>query len=402
MAAIDHRSSSSARTCLGSLSLLVLIGGLELSLVSAAKPVEVNSRPIAERDHYLFVGIDLFLAQGAKQLKVSKLDGENAILDTPKRKRVNLIETPGLRWKMATKVSSNLVTIDDLELEETFTNLYGEGLDRISNQLGIQMMADQNLDRAELSGREGLLNMGSTDSIADAGQDLGDDSQTIIDQAVSLQGSISDAGMLGAAPGDSADQAPNAIEITFKISSEQLIADAHVFGTVVIRSGEEFHDAIFHEQVGQVDQTPKKITILQPGLPSNFEIKQSTIHVFNHGEEFATNHSEKRYELTVEEAVEFVRLDHQGNHRRENIPAQPVWPLAPEILHASTDPREFDFPVTVNISASGELLSIEGNELILPEFVRRTVLQLTFLPALENGQPSASTLTFNPADFFKE
>jgi len=84
------------------------------------------------------------------------------------------------------------------------------------------------------------------------------------------------------------------------------------------------------------------------------------------------------------------------------VPANFVWPLAPEVLHAATNFREFDFPVTVKISASGELLSIEGNELILPEFVRRTAQQLILLPALGSGQPSASILTFNPADFFKE
>jgi len=371
-------------------------------MASEATPVAVRSRPTPERDHHLFVGLNLFLIEGAEQLKVHKLEGESAILDTPERKRVNLIETSGLRWKRATKVSANLVTIHDLELVETFTNLYGEGRDRISNQIGIQMMADQNLDRAELSAREGQLNMGSAGSINDAGGDLGEETQSIIDQAVSLQGSLSDAGMLGAAPGDISDQAPNAMEITFEISCAHLITDAHVFGTVVIQTDQGIQDAIFHEAVGKVDQSPKKVTILQPGMPSNFEIKQSTIHVFNHGEEFATNHAEKHYELTVAEAVEFVRLDHQGNHRRKTVPAKPVWPLAPAQLHAATRSQEFDFPVTVTISAEGELQSIEGNELILPEHVREAVKQMTFLPALEAGQPRESKLTFNPADFFKE
>jgi hypothetical protein len=71
-------------------------------------------------------------------------------------------------------------------------------------------------------------------------------------------------------------------------------------------------------------------------------------------------------------------------------------------LHAATRSQEFDFPVTVTISAEGELQSIEGNELILPEHVREAVKQMTFLPALEAGQPRESKLTFNPADFFKE
>jgi len=79
-----------------------------------------------------------------------------------------------------------------------------------------------------------------------------------IDQAVRLKGSISDADLLGAAARESANQVPNTVEIPFKFPFEQLIATAHVFGTIVIQAGEELPVAIFHEQVGKMNQAPQK------------------------------------------------------------------------------------------------------------------------------------------------
>jgi len=51
-------------------------------------------------------------------------------------------------------------------------------------------------------------------------------------------------------------------------------------------------------------------------------------------------------------------------------------------LPTAADFREFDFPETVKIPASGERPSIDGNDLILREFVRRTVEYLICLPTL--------------------
>jgi|GEM_PF-2563793 len=58
----------------------------------------------------------------------------------------------------------------------------------------------------------------------------------------------------------------------------------------------------------------QKITILPLSLPVNFGIKQSASSVFNHGEEFATNHL-KNAPRPPWEPWSFVRLDHQGSYR---------------------------------------------------------------------------------------
>lgn len=58
--------------------------------------------------------------------------------------------------------------------------------------------------------------------------------------------------------------------------------------------------------------------------------------------------------------------------------------------------------MTVEIDAGGKLVAIKQSDRTLPAHVRATVEEITFLPALENGDPIASTLTLNPSQFFKE
>lgn len=394
------------RDRIGCLILLTLAYAIGLPSSPATKPIEVNSRTSVPRDHYLFVGVDLFLTEGGKQQRINKLDKKNIILDTPERERISMKTESGMHWKMTTKVSANLVTISNLSRRPTHAVSRIKAQDLIGQQLGLQLMADQNLDRTELNSRDGLLNMGSssgniTKGLTDTAGEAANE-EFAIEDAVSLQDSIADAGFLGSATDNAEDQPMNAIAISFEISTDQTIADAYVFGTVVIRAGEEFRDVIFHEHLGEISNSPRKVSILKTDLPLDFEIKQSTIHVFNHGEEFATNHSEKRYDLTVDEAEEFVRIDHSGSHRRESTQAKPCWSLAPSALHAATRSKDFDYLVSVKVSDSGALESIESNQQILPDHVRDIVKQIVFLPALENGQPVSSTLSFNLSDFFKE
>ncbi len=387
---------------------IVLFGAIALISLPAATPVSVSSQSAPERDHHLFVGINLSYAEGTKMLKVDKLQGNSAVLDTPNRERRELARDPGLQWKRSTKVSSNFVNIDGLSLREAYIRPRQEVRERLTEQMEMQNYAAYAVDMAEARMREGSVLLtrdvisggdsvsGTTAASSGEGEDL-----SILDEALSMQDSLSDAGLMGGV-GESADrQAVNAIEINFEISTPQPIADAHVFGTAIVRSKDGFTDIVFHQAVGEIGQSPKRITIEQHGLPPDFEIKQSTIHVFSQGEEFATTHSEKHYELTSGEAKEFATLEHTSDHRRKDSPAKPSWSLAPIDLHATTSPDTFDYLVTVKISDSGKLESIESKNQILPDHVEAIVRQIVFLPAVENGQPVASTLTFNPVDFFK-
>ncbi|MCF3650280.1 hypothetical protein [Synoicihabitans lomoniglobus] len=73
----------------------------------------------------------------------------------------------------------------------------------------------------------------------------------------------------------------------------------------------------------------------------------------------------------------------------------------PPVLLETKASAAYDIPVAVDLDADGHLLAIHEGNMIVPEQVRAVVEQMTFLPAVENGQAIATTLTFNPAGFFK-
>ena len=112
--------------------------------------------------------------------------------------------------------------------------------------------------------------------------------------------------------------------------------------------------------------------------------------------------SEKHYQLTYAEAKEFLQLSHQGENRGNSLPAQPAWSLAPPALLGNRDLETYDFDVTVDLDDRGTVVGIHETDLIVPDPVKALVREMTFVPALENGLPVASTLTINPADFYRD
>src|SRR5690606_11046771 len=114
-------------------------------------------------------------------------------------------------------------------------------------------------------------------------------------------------------------------------------------------------DVTFHHPVGRLDLTPRKVRILQAGLPAGFELIDTDIYLFNRGEEIATNLSERRIDLTLEEVRQYLMLDHVANHRNETLPARPVWSIAPAGLWAAEDRATYDFNIAVDIDENGHL-----------------------------------------------
>ena len=193
----------------------------------------------------------------------------------------------------------------------------------------------------------------------------------------------------------------DAVMFSFDISSPTLIAEAYVVVILRITVDGDFHDTSFYRQIGRVDESPRKVTFMQAGLPSGFVIKDARVHLYWQGEEIPTNMSEKNYAVTSIEAKTYLQMDYLGQHRYGSAPASPAWSMVPPALLAAQGPADFDLPVTVEIDAEGQLVAIQTGNMIVPERIRTIVEQMTFLPAVEKGKGVASTLSVNPADFFK-
>jgi hypothetical protein len=194
---------------------------------------------------------------------------------------------------------------------------------------------------------------------------------------------------------------PDALEVSFRISSPTPIADAYVFISIRVEREGKISDTSFYRHLSNIGPKPRKVRFSREGFPTGFEIKGTKVYLFSYGEEIATNLSEKHYQLTYDEAREFLHLSHLGENRRETVPAKPAWSLAPKPLLATKDHQSFDFPLQIDLDAAGKVVAISDNGSIVPEHVRSLINELTFFPALENGTPVASSIVINPADFYK-
>lgn len=382
--------------------LLLVATGLD------AEPRSVNSRSVAPREHHLFVGAELFVRQGKDLVTVDRIKGDSARLDTELPEYVPLRKTSGLHWRMVTKVSGVKAEIADFDTapfssqelrdfaEQASTQNYLDGQQNMMNASQSEMMErGAELSAAAQSDDPDVRNPAQAE-LATLELDMADlsDSMAAID-------SMMESTQLGDFGGGALGYPPDALEISFRISSPTPIADAYVFISIRVEREGKISDTSFYRHLSNIGPKPRKVRFSREGFPTGFEIKGTKVYLFSYGEEIATNLSEKHYQLTYDEAREFLHLSHLGENRRETVPAKPAWSLAPKPLLATKDHQSFDFPLQIDLDAAGKVVAISDNGSIVPEHVRSLINELTFFPALENGTPVASSIVINPADFYK-
>ncbi|GAB5561079.1 MAG: hypothetical protein SynsKO_27260 [Synoicihabitans sp.] len=391
----------------------LIISGTLLStaLLSAeTKPTE------NDKNHHLFVGPDLSVLHDSNYVAIRKLSHREALTDTPDRIRVTLGDPPQFRLKMAPKVSSNSAVIAGLNTEATYSagtdpdiaaSMNKLDLARSQNVIADQIHnAEQNLStdgvRADFAGN--LAGGGPTqNSGADAEDSLEENdavASITLEDSISRQERLTEVFDFGNRSGEA--PAYDALRVNFEISAETPMADAYAVLLVQLEVDGETNGFSAYKRIGEINENAERVKFFHEGLPAGFKIKEVQVFIYNHGEEIATNQSEKRYDITYSQAQEFVKLNHRAMHQRETVPAKPAWSLAPAELQATRTADDYDHRVTAEIDAEGNALSFTSISAPIPSHVRAILEKTTFVPALENGTPIASNLVVNVADFFKE
>ncbi|MBT5903646.1 MAG: hypothetical protein HOH58_16215 [Opitutaceae bacterium] len=373
-----------------------------------AEPRSVNSRSAEPREHHLFVGAELFVRQGEDLVTVERIKGDSARLQSEIPEYVPLRKTSGLHWRLVTKVSGVKAEIENFDTDPFSSQELRDFAEQASTQSyldGQQNMMSaaqgQMLERgAELSGAaqsdDPAIRGPAEQELASLEVEMAD-----LNDSMSAIENIMETTQMGELSGGGAGYPPDALEVSFKISSPTPIADAYVFISIRVEREGKISDTSFYRHLSNIGPKPRKVRFTRDGFPTGFEVLGTKVYLFSYGEEIATNLSEKHYQLTYEEAKEFLHLSHIGENRRETVPAKPAWSLAPKHLLAEKNHQSFDFPLRIDLDASGQVVSISDDGSIVPEHLRELIEELTFFPALENGTPVASSLVINPADFYK-
>lgn len=390
-----------------------IVVALATSTAAQTQPRVVSSQPAPARTHQLFVGVDLYVPTDSQMMQVRNIVGGTTLAVSDQGAPARLDRTNGFRWKLVPKVSNQGATISDFSFESTYSPGHDPQLAWMGRQVSLMGYQQDQMSQADRLRAGPLVAPTPTSVPSGQGGATGPSPEQIqSDLNQQLQGMTTEMDQLsdmtdpsfGAQEIRNREDAtqPDAVRLEFRASAPTRLANAYCVALVRLRQPDgNIEDTNFYQPIGELGPKPRKISLLQTGLPPGAELLDVKLHLFNSGKELATNLSQKRFDLTAAEARQYLLLDHTANHRGQTLPAQPVWELAPAALKAADRPGPFDQPVQVNIDPDGQLTGFAVDSQIVTPEQREIIAQLVFLPALQDGQPVASTLTLNLADYFR-
>ncbi|HEX2862174.1 MAG TPA: hypothetical protein VHN79_11065 [Lacunisphaera sp.] len=198
----------------------------------------------------------------------------------------------------------------------------------------------------------------------------------------------------------------DAMEVSFKISSAEELDDPHMIILFRFQEREakpgEIGMLIHAEELDAVGPKPKYVRVRESGLPRGFKYVDCEVHIYNRGEEVATNASTKRVELTRTEALQYHLIDHLGTNKGATVPAAVVRGTLPLEQRRQLSLDQLNRTCYARVSAEGELIDVyadEGCNLKLDDAVTFAALREAFFkPALVKGKPVEGTARVRLAD----
>jgi hypothetical protein len=195
----------------------------------------------------------------------------------------------------------------------------------------------------------------------------------------------------------------DAMEVTFAVSAARRLNNPYV--VIITRFGERdgrpgmIRKMVYAKALDPIDNHPTSVDILEGGFPPAFELKDFEVHLYNQGEEIATNVSAKRVELTRDEAFEYVKMEYLGSHKGDTLPAAPVMGKLPADLPARLAEGKYAGTYYVRVSkdgmADGVFSDTACTKSIGDPYLESVVKSIRFKPALEMGKPVAGTAPLN-------
>ncbi len=372
------------------------------------------AKPGQEKSHVLFMGADLAVVRDTRLHRVEDVVGSELKIKigkkeffVPTRNRpTNLKVNHGL------KLSPFSVQLDGLQSGPAYTpaNDPKHKFNRESGAAGgaaaVQDLAygrmiDMNLQASQA----GIAASGQVGTAANAARAEAEAMQGRADQAMrdaaamSGQMQYSNQYDTGAAAdrmyGELAQGNFDAMEVSFKISSPVELDDPHMvilfrFKERDAKPGDE--GMLIHAKALEpIGPKPKYIRVRESGLPVGFRYVGCTVHIYNRGEEIATNESPKRVELSREEAQQYLVIEHIGANKGATVPAIAVQGTLPLPRRQQLTPTQLSRVCYAKVSDDGTLLGAYQDESChqpLDDAAAVAALQEVFFkPALDQGKP---------------
>jgi hypothetical protein len=195
----------------------------------------------------------------------------------------------------------------------------------------------------------------------------------------------------------------DALDVEFYVRSGKTLREPYV---VTIA---QFHAAgsppgmvqklVYAQALHPIDEHQSHVQFSESGFPIGYEMVDFQLHLYNRGDEIATNVATDRQEMTREQAFEYVRSEFIGAHSKATIPAVPVMGKLPGDLHAQLLAGKYAAAFYVKVSPDGlankSYADPACTQRIDDPYLDSVVKRIRFKPALNNGKPVDGVASLN-------
>lgn len=378
--------------------LVCLIAGLPGPGVAAEKDPAPGVRPDPEKPYVLFMGADLAVRRDGRLYRVEDVVGDQLKIHVDER--VYSIRTDDQRTPVkvnnSVKLGRGTVLIEGLRSGPGYSpasNPQKKAAQQMSLAMGataLQDIANGALVQESIiasggapAGGPGAPQGPDTDKYGEALTRIETSGQIVRDAQNNTEGIPS--------AGDNYD----AVETSFRVSSASELEDPHLI--VLFRFQEPGAKPgpariLIHAQaIDPVGSRPQRIFVRKTGLPPGFKFLNCEVHLYNRGEEVATNASPKRVELSRAEAQEYLVIEYLGANKRATLPAGVLPGTLRREQRDGLTPDQLDRTFYVRVAANGALIGAYADEACkrqLDDAAMEAALgEVFFRPALDKGKP---------------
>jgi hypothetical protein len=194
------------------------------------------------------------------------------------------------------------------------------------------------------------------------------------------------------------------LNVSFNVSSAKPLKNPYII--VITRFHEprseagQFRNLIYAKELNSIEAKPEEVKFVQAGFPPGFELVALDIHLYDRGQEIATNLSPKRREMALPEAFAYIRDSFLRTHKSETLPPTPVMvDVLPADFRDRVSRGQYAGVIYVKVSTSGlgeDAYSDPAcSRRIDDPYLDSIVKCIRFEPALRDGKAVEGTSQVN-------
>ena len=187
----------------------------------------------------------------------------------------------------------------------------------------------------------------------------------------------------------------DALDVEFDIRSAKPLHNPYVVTMTKFRprgaKGNMVQSLVYAEALHPIDEHLTHVHFVEEGFPFDYELVDFQLHIYNRGEEVATNVAADRVELTREEAFEYVKMEYLSAHPKDTLPAVPAMGHLPADLPTQLASGKYANSIYVKVTREGRPGEAYSDAACTKEiddpYLVAVVRRIRFKPALNNGKP---------------